>query len=127
MSELLNILDYTAKQTHMMATQQSVTEAPIVIDGITVIPVSKISCGFSFGGSEAKGGKKGEKTTAGAGAKVSKTPLRFIAIVDGNLQVLDVDEESAKKKGIVGAIKPMLAAFKEKRAAKKAEKEANTP
>ncbi len=113
MSELLNILDFTAKQAHTMATEQSVTEPPIVIDGVTVIPVSKISCGFSFGGSNITG--KTDKTTAGAGAKVSKTPLRLVAIADGRVQLLEVDEESAKKKGLVEAVKPLLSALKKKK------------
>lgn len=113
MNELLNILDYTAKQAHFMATTQSVAESPIVVDGVTVIPISKISCGFSFGGSSLAG--KTDKTTAGAGAKISKTPLRLIAVTDGKVQILEVDEEAAKKNGIVGAIKPLLSAFKKKK------------
>ena len=113
MSELLSILDYTARQAHLMATQQSVTEAPIVVDGVTLIPVSKISCGFSFGGSNTNG--KNSKTTSGAGAKISKTPLRMIAIAEGKVQILEVDEESAKKNGLVAAVKPLLSALKKKK------------
>ncbi len=122
MSELLNILDKTAAEVHKMAAEQSVLDAPLQIGDVTVIPISKISCGFSFGGSESKGKKNEDKTTAGAGAKVTKTPLRFLAIIDGQVQVLQVEDTEGK--GIIGALKPLIASLKEKKAAKKAEKEA---
>ena len=113
MNELLTILDYTAKQTQLMAKEQSVIEQPLVIDGVTVIPVSKISCGFSFGGSTAK--DKSDRTTAGAGAKVSKTPVHLIAVADGKVQMLEVDADSVKKNGLLLAVKPLLSSFRKKK------------
>ncbi len=120
MSELLNVFNLTVQQAHKMATEHSVADTPIVIGDVTVIPISKISCGFSYGGSNTVKGK----TTAGAGAKISKTPLSFVAVIDGNLQILQVNEEETKKKGIVGALTPVINTVKEKFASKKAEKEA---
>lgn len=123
MSEILNLFNMTAQQVHTMTKENSVAESPIFIGGATIIPISKISCGFAAGGSE-MAAKKNGKLSAGAGAKVTKTPLSFLAIIDGNLQVLYVNEETAKKKGIIDALKPMIQAIKDKAAAKKAEKEA---
>ncbi|MBR6826478.1 MAG: hypothetical protein IKM59_08030, partial [Oscillospiraceae bacterium] len=54
---------------------------------------------------------------------VTKTPLFFLAVQNGQVQVLSVAEEEVKKKGIMGAIKPILEGLKEKSAAKKAAKE----
>lgn len=119
MSELINVFHMAADQAHKMAIEQSVADAPIVIGDVTVIPISKISCGFSCGGSNTVKGK----TTAGAGAKVTKTPLSFVAVIDGTLQILHVNEDE-KKKGIISALTPMIKNAKEKLAAKKAEKEA---
>lgn len=121
MSELLNILDKTTSEVQKMASEQSVMEAPLLIGDVTVIPISKISCGFSFGGSETKGKKNEEKTTAGAGAKVTKTPQRFLAIIDGQVKVLQVEDTEGK--GVVGALKSLIASIKEKKAEKKTEKE----
>ena len=115
MSELMNVFQYTAQQAHKMASEQSVADAPIVIGDVTVIPISKISCGFSYGGSNTVKGK----TTAGAGAKVTKTPLSFVSVIDGNLQILHVSEEDTKKKGIAGALTPAIEALKAKMAEKK--------
>ncbi len=113
MNELLSILDYTARQTQQMSKEQSVMGSALVVDGVTLIPVSKISCGFSFGGSNSKG--RNDKTTAGAGAKVSKTPLQLIAIIDGTVQMLEVDADEANKNGIVNIVKPVLSSLKKKK------------
>ncbi len=121
MSNILNLFNMTAQQAHTMAKEHSVADAPIFIAGVTVISISKISCGFAAGGSELPL-KKGGKLSAGAGVKVTKTPLSFIAIIDGNMQVLHISDDEASKKGIVEAIKPMIQTLKEKSAAKKAEK-----
>ncbi|MBE6927325.1 MAG: hypothetical protein E7467_02345 [Ruminococcaceae bacterium] len=123
MNNLIHILQMTADRAHAMATEQSVADAPIQIGDVTVIPVSKVSCGFSFGGSNATSRKAEGKTTAGAGAKVTKTPLSFITVVDGQLHILRV-EDDGKNTNIVAKLKPMIETIKEKKAAKKAEKDA---
>ncbi len=125
MSELINLFHMTAQQAHTMAMEQSVADAPIVMGDVTVVPISKISCGFSYGGSDKSSKKAQNGLTAGAGAKITKTPLSFLAVCDGNIQILRVSDEEVKKKGILEALKPMISAFKEKMAAKKAEKEAS--
>lgn len=123
MSELIRLFEMTAQQAHTMAKEQSVTGAPIVIGDVTVVPVSKISCGFSYGGSDKATGKNGA-LTAGAGAKITKTPLSFLAVWGGNVQILSVSEEEVKKNGLINAIAPLIVSLKEKAAAKKAAKEA---
>ena len=122
MSQLLNIFEFTTTQIRALAAEQSVADAPIVIGDVTLIPISKLSCGFSCGGSDLAQKKKADGLMAGAGAKVSKTPLSFLAVSNGQVQVLSVSEEEAKKKGIMGAVKPLLDSLKEKSAAKKAAK-----
>ena len=123
MSQLLSIFEFTTTQIRAMAAEQSVADAPIVIGDVTLVPISKLSCGFSLGGSDLAQKKKADGLMAGAGAKVTKTPLSFLAVQNGQVQVLSVAEEEVKKKGIMGAIKPILDGLKEKSAAKKAAKE----
>lgn len=115
MSELLKVINLTVEQTKRIAKEQSVADAPIVIGDVTVIPISKISCGFSYGGTSSVKGK----TTADAGAKVTKTPLSFVAVIDGTLQILHVSAEETKKKGIIAALEPVIETVKAKFAAKK--------
>lgn len=123
MSQLLNVFEFTTKQIRSIASEQSVTEMPIVVGDVTLIPISKLSCGFSCGGSDIAQKKHADGLFAGAGAKVNKTPISFLAVQNGNVTVLSVSAEDAKNKGIWETVKPLLATLKEKSAAKKAAKE----
>ena len=122
MSQLLNIFEFTTNQIRAMAKEQAVADDPIVIGDVTLVPISKLSCGFSCGGSDLAQKKKADGLMAGAGAKVSKTPLSFLAVQNGQVQVLSVSEEEVKSKGIMGAVKPILESLKERSAAKKSAK-----
>ncbi|MBQ2446202.1 MAG: GerW family sporulation protein [Oscillospiraceae bacterium] len=122
MSQLLNIFEFTTTQIRALAQEQSVADTPIVVGDVTLIPISKLSCGFSCGGSDLAQKKAADGLMAGAGAKVNKTPLSFLAVQNGQVQVLSVSAEEVKKNGIMGAIKPVLSTLKEMSASKKAAK-----
>ena len=114
MSELLKIFEFTAEQAKALSKEQSVTEEPIVIGEVTVIPVSKLSCGFTGGGSDLAQKRKADGIMAGAGVKISKTPLSFLAVCGKEVQILHVAEEEAKSKGLLNALLPLVAQLKEK-------------
>ena len=120
MSELLKIFEFTAQQAKTLSAGQSVTDAPIVLGDVTVIPVSKLSCGFAGGGSDLLKNPNG--VAAGAGVKVTRTPLSFLAVCGSDVQVLHIAAEDAGKKSIMESLTPLVAQFKDKLAAKKAEK-----
>ena len=88
---------------------------------MTVIPISSVSCGFAGGGTDLPAKQNSDAVMAGAGAKVSKTPLSFLAISGGEVQLLRVPQESAGG-SILDTLKPMvekLAATKLERKPKK--------
>lgn len=114
MSELLKIFEFTAEQAKALSKEQSVTEEPIVIGEVTVIPVSKLSCGFTGGGSDLAQKRKADGIMAGAGVKITKTPLSFLAVCGKEVQILHVAEEEAKSKGLLNALLPLVAQLKEK-------------
>ena len=127
MSELLNVFEFTATQAKALASEQSVADAPIVIGDVTVIPVSRLSCGFSCGGSDLAAKKKADGLMAGAGAKVSKTPLSFLAVCGKEIQLLHVPAEERSKKGLLEAIIPLAEQFREKVMKKKQDGESPAP
>ena len=127
MSELLNVFEFTATQAKALASEQSVADAPIVIGDVTVIPVSRLSCGFSCGGSDLAAKKKADGLMAGAGAKVSKTPLSFLAVCGKEIQFLHVPAEERSKKGLLEAIMPLAEQFREKVMKKKQDGESPAP
>ena len=114
MNELLKVFEFTAQQAKELSAQQSVTEAPIVIGDVTVIPVAKLSCGFTGGGSDLAAKKKADGIMAGAGVKITKTPLTFLAVCGSEVKVLKVSEEETEKKGIINALLPLVSQLQEK-------------
>lgn len=118
---ILKVLEFTAEKTLAIAGAQGVAGEPIVIGDVTVIPIFSVSCGFAGGGTDLPAKQNSDAVMAGAGAKVSKTPLSFLAISGGEVQLLRVPQESAGG-SILDTLKPMvekLAATKLERKPKK--------
>lgn len=114
MNEMLKLFEFTANKTQELAQSQSVTGTPMVIDGVTVIPAYKISCGFTGGGTDWTSAKKNNTLAAGTGAKVTKTPLSFLAVEDGKVRILHVASEQVERVGLADALAAAIALFKEK-------------
>lgn len=99
-------MSFTADKALELADAGSVLGESMVIDGMTVIPVSKISAGFAGGGANVVNATvKKSNTPAGSGAKVTVTPLSFLVIKNGEVRVIAVDATSTDtKSGIVSKI-----------------------
>ena len=91
---LPNMLENTIAKIREMVDVNSVIGTPITTaDGVTIIPVSKVSAGFGGGGSDfvSKNANKQENPFGGgAGGGVSVTPIAFLIIKDGNVRMMPV-------------------------------------
>ena len=91
---LPNMLDNTIAKIREMVDANSVIGEPITTaDGVTVIPVSKISVGLAGGGSDfvSKNLNHHENPFGGGvGAGVKVTPVAFLIIKDGNVRMVPV-------------------------------------
>ena len=95
MSQTLpNMLENTIAKIREMVDVNSVIGDPITTpDGVTIIPVSKVSVGFGGGGSDFVNSKGGENPFGGgAGGGVKVTPLCFLVVKDGNVRMMSVPE-----------------------------------
>lgn len=117
MSELLKIFEFTTREVRDLAREQSVADAPVTVDGVTIIPISTVSCGFSCGGSDLAAKKKADGLMAGAGAKVKRTPETYLAVIDGQVQLLKPPAEP--QRSLLDTVRPLIAALRAMRAAKK--------
>ena len=95
MSQTLpNMLENTIAKIREMVDVNSVIGDPITTaDGVTIIPVSKVSAGFGGGGSDyvSKNANKQENPFGGgAGGGVSVTPIAFLIVKDGNVRMMPV-------------------------------------
>ena len=86
------VLQTTMHKIREMVDANTVVGQPIVTqDGVTLIPVSKLSFGFATGGSDF--GKTPNVTKnfgGGAGAGVNVIPVAFLIVKDGNVRLLPV-------------------------------------
>ena len=95
MSQTLpNMLDNTISKIREMVDVNSVIGTPITTpDGVTIIPVSKVSVGFGGGGSDfvSKNVNNQENPFGGgAGGGVKVTPICFLIVKDGAVRMMPV-------------------------------------
>ena len=90
--KLPNMLENTIQKIREMVDVNSVIGEPITTpDGVTIIPVSKVSVGFGGGGSDFVNNKGGENPFGGGvGAGVKVTPVAFLIIKDGSVRMVPV-------------------------------------
>ncbi|MBR7143290.1 MAG: sporulation protein YtfJ [Clostridia bacterium] len=90
--------EITLEKLREMLNGSTVAGQPIVTaDGTTVIPVSKVSVGFTTGGSQFNGKtpEKGMPYAAGGGAGMTMTPMAFVISANGETKVVGIGGEPA--------------------------------
>ena len=90
--KLPNMLETTIQKIREMVDVNSVIGEPITTpDGVTIIPVSKVSVGFGGGGSDFVNNKGGENPFGGGvGGGVNVTPICFLIVSEGNVRMMPV-------------------------------------
>ena len=86
------VLQTTMNKIREMVDANTVVGQPIITqDGVTLIPVSKLSFGFATGGSDfGKTQNVPKNFGGGAGAGVSVMPVAFLIVKDGSVRLLSV-------------------------------------
>ena len=91
---LPNMLQDTISKIREMVDVNNVIGDPITTpDGVTIIPVSKVSVGFGGGGSDFVSkhpNKQDNPFGGGVGGGVKVTPICFLIIKDGNVRMMPV-------------------------------------
>ena len=91
---LPNMLDNTIAKIREMVDVNSVVGDPITTaDGVTIIPISKVSGGLAGGGSDFVSRHVNHHENpfgGGVGAGVNVTPVAFLIIKEGNVRMLPV-------------------------------------
>ena len=91
---LPNMMESTIQKIREMVDVNSVIGNPITTpDGITIIPVSKVSVGFGGGGSDFSTKNAGSQENpfgGGVGGGVKVTPICFLIVKDGAVRMMPV-------------------------------------
>ena len=89
-SPLRDVMNSTMEKVREMVDANNIVGAPITTpDGVTLIPISRVSFGFGSGGGDY--GKQGQTNFGGGGgAGVKIDPVAFLVIKDGTTRMLPV-------------------------------------
>ena len=91
---LNDLMAVTLEKIHEMADANAVDGQPIVTpDGVTLVPISRLSFGVGTGGGDYNTkytASKDASFAGGSGAGVNIAPIAFLVIKDGFVRVLPV-------------------------------------
>lgn len=127
--KLPSMLEGTIQKIKEMVDVNSVIGQPITTpDGVTIIPVSKVSVGFGGAGSDfvsSKAGAGDNPFGGGVGAGVKVTPICFLIVKDGNVRMMPVAQPANSTADRLVEMVPdtldRISAFIESRTEQKAE------
>ena len=114
---LMQLMSFTADKALEMAESNSIIGEKIEIDGMIIIPISKVSSGFAGGGANMiNATAKKSNMPSGSGAKVTVTPLSVLVIADGEVKVVDINTPAkASKGGLISSIIEQVKSMKKKK------------
>ncbi len=87
------IMNVTMDKLRAMVDADTIIGTPLTVDGITLIPVSKVSFGMATGGSDFPSKSDKQLFGGGGGAGVSINPVAFIAVNNGNVHMMPIYNE----------------------------------
>lgn len=121
------VMGVSMEKIREMVDVETIIGDPITAEGVTIIPVSKVSFGFASGGSDLPT-QAAEKFAGGSGAGVTVKPVAFIVIkTDGSVSLMELGAKGSPLDGVMEALPGVVEKIKgflaEKKAAK-AEKKA---
>ena len=121
---LNDLMHATMEKIHEMVDTNTIVGQPITTaDGVTLIPISKVSFGFGSGGGDYGKTTPKENFGGGSAAGVKIDPVAFLVIKDGATRVLPVAVAPVSTVDRVVELVPDLMDKVEKYFDKKKEKE----
>jgi sporulation protein YtfJ len=85
-----NVINSTMEHIRTMVDADTIVGTPIVLDSVTLIPVSKVAFGLATGGSDFPSKTAANGFGGGGGAGVTITPVAFIAVKGDNVHMMPV-------------------------------------
>lgn len=94
--KISEIMETTMDKIRTMVDANTVIGEKIVVDDVTIIPISKLSFGFASGATDFAGKNNGSKVFAGGGgAGASISPIGFLAVRNGSVRMISVEQSDS--------------------------------
>ncbi len=104
-TKVKDLVTSAMEKIHEMGDANTIMGAPVKVDGgITIIPVSKVSYGFASGGSELPNKAEKDLFGGGSGGGITVTPLGFLVISNGEVQLLQMNLDVSTSSAIVNMV-----------------------
>lgn len=100
--KISEIMETTMEKIKTMVDANTIIGDRIVVDDVTIIPISKLSFGFVSGATDFAGKNNGSQVFAGGGgAGASVNPIGFLVVKDGDVSMLPIScTETAASKAL---------------------------
>ncbi len=106
MNNITNLLDTAVDKIKSMVDVNIVMGKMLTYNQVSVIPISKVKCGFISGGIDQKEDPSTKKNPFGgaSGGTMTLTPIAFLVILENDAKILHLDEQSHILENLVDLI-----------------------
>ena len=120
------IMESTLQKMREMVDVSTIIGEPIVTGDTTLIPVSKVSYGFTTGGTDLPSKQNKELFGGAGGGGISITPVAFIVIQDPKVRLMQIDSGTSAADRAISMIPELIDKVSELIAAKTDDKKEET-
>ena len=93
---LQDLMGVTMDKIRELANSNTIIGEPITTqDGITILPVSKVTFGVASGGSDFANQTNKDMFGGGSGAGVTVVPVAFLVVQNGNVRTIQLSGENS--------------------------------
>lgn len=108
-TKVKELITASMDKIHEMADANTIMGEPVKVDGgVTIIPVSKVSYGFAGGGSDLPSKSDKELFGGASGAGITVTPLGFLVISNGEVQLMQMNLDVSTSSAIVNMVPDVI-------------------
>lgn len=92
MSNVSDLMSQTVEKIRQVVDTNTIIGTPITTaDGVTLIPITKMSIGIGSGGTDVKLKDSSDGFGGGSGAGITISPIAFVVIANGDVKILPIN------------------------------------
>ena len=103
------LMGVTMEKIREMVDVNTIIGEPIACgDGVTILPVSKVSYGFASGGSDLPAKVEKDLFGGGSGAGISIHPVAFLVIANGDVKLLQLTVDASTPNALINLVPDLM-------------------
>lgn len=102
------IMENTLEKMRQMVDVSTIIGEPMVTGNVTLIPVSKVTYGFTSGGTDLPSKQNAELFGGAGGGGITITPVAFIVIQDGRVRMMQINNYTSSADRAVSMIPELI-------------------